>query len=218
MANPDIQRRMHRIVRRSGLRPERALEVGGYVGDKSLLRSKEIRRAERWCINLVEQPDGTGIKHVVGSSNDMHMFKDNSFDLVMSCAVHEHDKKFWLSVAEMHRVLKPGGLLVICVPGFVKQPADHGQFTNTFHVHYRFDYYRFSRRAVREVFLDGLERVKVAAVLDPPRIIGHGFKPMTRRQRATRTARRKVGALRRRAAVRTRLKRRLRPRNMGGSD
>ena len=218
MANPDIQRRMHRIVRRSGLRPERALEVGGYVGDKSLLRSKEIRKAERWCINLVEQPDGTGIKHVVGSSNDMHMFKDNSFDLVMSCAVHEHDQKFWLSIAEMHRVLKPGGLLVICVPGFVKQPTDHGQFTNTFHVHYRFDYYRFSRRAVREVFLDGLERVKVVAVLDPPRIIGHGFKPMNRRQRATRTARRKVAALRRRAAVRTRLKRRLRPRNMGGSD
>ena len=72
MANPDIQRRMHRIVRRSGLRPERALEVG----DKSLLRFKEIRKAERWCINLVEQPDGTGIKHV-GSANDMHMFKDH---------------------------------------------------------------------------------------------------------------------------------------------
>jgi len=76
MANPDIQRRMHRIVRRSGLRPERALEVGDYVGDKSLLRFKEIRKAERWCINLVEQPDGTGIKHV-GSANDMHMFKDH---------------------------------------------------------------------------------------------------------------------------------------------
>ena len=113
MANPDIQRRMHRIVRRSGIRPERALEVGGYVDGKSLLRSKEIRRAERWCINLVDQPDGTGIKHVVGSSNDMHMFKDGTFDLVMSCAVHEHDKKFWLSVAEMHRVLRPGGKLVL---------------------------------------------------------------------------------------------------------
>ena len=95
MANPDIQRRMHRIVRRSGLRPERAL------------------------------------------------------------AVHEHDKKFWLSVAEMHRVLRPGG--VICVPG--------------------------------------------------PRTIGHGFKPMNWRQCETRTARRKVAALRRRAAVRTRLRR-----------
>ena len=47
MANPAIQRRMHRSRRRRGLRPGRALEVGGYVDGKSLLRSKEIRKAER---------------------------------------------------------------------------------------------------------------------------------------------------------------------------
>jgi SAM-dependent methyltransferase len=198
MANPEIQRRMRRIVRRSGLQPESVLEVGGYVNEKSLLRFKLLRRADRWCINLVEQPEGTGIKHVVGSSNDMHMFKDNSFDLVMSCAVHEHDQKFWFSIAEMHRVLRPGGLLVVCVPGFDKRPDDDGQFTKTFHVHYRFDYYRFSRRAMREVFLEGFDRVKVVSVLDPPRIIGHGFKPINRRQRATRVARRKASAVRRR--------------------
>ncbi len=198
MANPKIQRRMRGIVRRSGIKPERVLEVGGYVDEKSLLRFKLLRHADRWCINLVEQPEGTGINHVVGSSNDMHMFKDNSFDLVMSCAVHEHDAKFWLSIQEMHRVLRPGGLLVICVPGFAKRPTDVGQFTTTFHVHYRFDYYRFSRRAMREVFLEGFDRVKVVSVLDPPRIIGHGFKPINRRQRATRVARRKATAVRRR--------------------
>jgi SAM-dependent methyltransferase len=200
MANPKIQRRMRGIVRRSGLKPERVLEVGGYVGEKSLLRFNLLRNADRWCINLVEQPTGTGINHVVGSSNDMHMFKDNSFDLVMSCAVHEHDAKFWLSIQEMHRVLRPGGLLVICVPGFTKRPTDVGQFTTTFHVHYRFDYYRFSRRAMREVFLEGLERVKVVTFLDPPRIIGHGYKPINRRQRTTRVARRKLSAVRRRLA------------------
>jgi len=196
MANPLIQRRMHRIVRRAGIRPQRALEVGGYVGTNSLLRSKEIRRAERWCINLVEQPTDTGIRHVVGSSNDMHMFKDNSFDLVMSCAVHEHDQKFWLSIAEMHRVLRPGGLLVVCVPGFAKRPDDQGASTATYRVHYRFDYYRFSRRAVREVFFEGFEKVQVRAVLDPPRMIGHGFKPISRRQAAVRAARARLGRLR----------------------
>jgi SAM-dependent methyltransferase len=116
----------------------------------------------------------------------------------MSCAVHEHDKKFWLSVAEMHRVLRPGGLMVICVPGFDKLPTDVGQTTSTFHVHYRFDYYRFTRRAVREVFLEGLENVRVVSVLDPPRIIGHGFKPISGRQLAMREARRKLSEVRRR--------------------
>ena len=197
MANPLIQRRMHRIVRRSGIRPKRALEVGGYVGEKSLLHSKELRAADRWCINLVEQPTGTGIKHVVGSSNDMHMFKDNSFDVVMSCAVHEHDQKFWLSIAEMHRVLRPGGLLVVAVPGFVKGPHDRGATTDTYRVHYRFDYYRFSRRAMREVFCEGLERVKVVTILDPPRIIGHGFKPINRRQKAVRAVRQRLGRVKR---------------------
>jgi SAM-dependent methyltransferase len=196
MANPLIQKRMQRIVRRSRIKPKRVLEVGGYVGEKSLLHSPEMEPAERWCINLVEQPTGTGITPVVGNSNDMHMFKTNSFDVVMSCAVHEHDKKFWLSIAEMHRVLRPGGLLVIAVPGFVKGPNDRGATTETYRVHYRFDYYRFSRRALREVFFEGLDRVRVVKVLDPPRIIAHGFMPMNRRQKAIRGARRRLSRLR----------------------
>jgi SAM-dependent methyltransferase len=196
MANPLIQERMQRMVRRSGVKPKRVLEVGGYVGEKSLLHSPELMAAERWCINLVDQPSGTGIQHVVGSSNDMHMFKTNSFDVVMSCAVHEHDKKFWLSIAEMHRVLRPGGLLVIAVPGFVKGPNDRGATTDTYRVHYRFDYYRFSRRAMREVFFEDLERVKVFKVLDPPRIIGRGFMPISRRQATVQAVRRRLARLR----------------------
>jgi SAM-dependent methyltransferase len=166
------------------------LEVGGYVGPKSLLHSRKLARAERFCINLVEQPSDTGIKHVVGSSNDMHMFKDNTFDVVVSCAVHEHDKKFWLSIAEMQRVLRPGGLMIVAVPGFVKSPTDQGAATQTYRVHYRFDYYRFSRRAMREVFFEGMERVRVVNMLEPPRIVGHGYKPMTRRATVSRGARR----------------------------
>lgn len=168
---------MHGIVRSRDVSPKRALEVGGYVGENSLLRSPEVADAERWCINLVEQPSGTGIQHVVGSGNDMHMFEDASFDLVMCNAMLEHDRQFWLSVSEMRRVLAPGGLLVIGVPGFVKQDTDVGSTTHTFRVHYRFDYYRFSRRAVREVFFEGMEDVKVRAIMDPPRIVGHALKP-----------------------------------------
>ena len=36
--------------------------------------------------------------------------------VVVCCATLEHDKRFWLSVKEMQRVLRPGGLLVIGVP------------------------------------------------------------------------------------------------------
>ena len=77
---------------------------------------------------------------VTGNANRMDAFEDEMFDLVLSNATLEHDKHFWLSVAEMHRVLRPGGLLVIGVPGFIKDPdRDQGRSTLTYRVHYRFD-------------------------------------------------------------------------------
>ena len=119
-----------------------------------------------------------GITAVQGNANDMGMFEDESFDLVVSNATLEHDKHFWLSVGEMRRVLAPGGLLIIGTPGYIENPErDQGRATSTYRVHYRFDYYRFSAQAFREVFFAGMEDVAVQSILQPPRIIGLGFKP-----------------------------------------
>jgi SAM-dependent methyltransferase len=180
--HPKVHHKIHSIIRDSGLRPRRALEVGGVMGRKSLLRFPELEGAHRYCVNLVSMPSDDGITAVTRNANDMSIFDDETFDLVMSNATLEHDKHFWLSLAEMRRVLAPGGLLILCVPGYTANPErDHGRSTHTYRVHYRFDYYRFSDQAVREVFFDGMEDVQVEAILKPPRIIGHGFKPRTER-------------------------------------
>jgi SAM-dependent methyltransferase len=197
--HPRIKQRFHAVVRRSGITPARALEVGGVTGPNSLLDSPEILGAERYCLNLLKMPPGDdGIITVAGNANDMGMFEDASFDLVMCNATLEHDKRFWLSVGEMKRVLRPGGLLVIGVPGFVRDPeTDHGLLTHTYRVHYRFDYYRFSEQAVREVLFDGMRRVRVARIMTPPRLIGHGFKPAAPpRHPRLRAAARRVPGLR----------------------
>jgi SAM-dependent methyltransferase len=200
--SPKVKRRFHNIIRRSGIKPERALEVGGLMGEDSLLRFPELAGAERYCLNLVDLPSDGEVTAVKGNANDMRQFKDGRFDLVVCCSTLEHDKRFWLSVAEMKRVLAPGGLLVIGVPGYVKDPErDQGRSTLTYRVHYSFDYYRFSEQAVREVFFEGMERVRVRALWTPPRVIGHGWKPpdrITVRRRAARTAR----AVRARVAAR----------------
>jgi SAM-dependent methyltransferase len=196
--SPKVKRRFGAIIRRSGIRPERALEVGGLMGGDSLLRFPELAGAERFCLNLVELPSDDEITAVTGNANDMSMFEDDTFDLVVCCSTLEHDKRFWLSVAEMQRVLRPGGMLVICVPGYVKDAErDQGRSTLTYRVHYRFDFYRFSEQAVREVFFDGMERVRVRAMGSPPRLIGHGWKPRRRPgygARAVRRARRALAA------------------------
>jgi SAM-dependent methyltransferase len=170
-------RRFQQIVRRTGVKPRRALEVGGVMGKGSLLRFPELAGAERFCLNLASMPSADGITSITGNANHMDMFEDDSFDLVLCCSTLEHDKHFWLSVAEMQRVMSPGGLLVIGVPGYTKRDDDEGRSTRTYRVHFKFDYYRFSEQAVREVFFEGMENVKVSAVLTPPRLIAHGRKP-----------------------------------------
>jgi SAM-dependent methyltransferase len=173
-----VKNTFHSVVRASGVQPRRALEVGGVMGEKSLLLCPELDGAERHCLNLVELASADGVNTVVGNANDMAMFEDESFDLVMSNATLEHDKYFWRSLAEMHRVLAPGGMLMIGVPGYVENPQrDHGKATHTYRVHYRFDYYRFSEQVVREVFFEGMEDVAAQAIMNPPRIIGVGFRP-----------------------------------------
>jgi SAM-dependent methyltransferase len=175
---PKVQQTFHAIIRDSRFQPRRALEVGGVLGPDSLLGFPELESAERYCLNLVTMASRAGITAVAGNANDMHAFEDETFDLVMSNATLEHDKHFWLSLAEMRRVLAPGGLLIIGTPGYTRTPElDHGRSTHTFQVHYRFDYYRFSDQAFRDVFFDGMEDVAVQAILVPPRIIGLGFKP-----------------------------------------
>jgi SAM-dependent methyltransferase len=193
-------RRYHDIIRRTGVRPERALEVGGLMGESSLLRFPELAGADRYCLNLVEMPSKDGITAVKGNANDMRdVFGSNWFDLVLCSATLEHDKRFWRSVIEMRRVLRPGGLLIISVPGYIKDPeTDHGRSTHTYRVHYSFDYYRFSEQAVRQVFFEGMERIRVRPFMMPPRIFGHGYKPLPP-SRATRAR-----AIARRAARRAR--------------
>jgi SAM-dependent methyltransferase len=126
----------------------------------------------------------------------MPEFADGSFDLVLCNAVLEHDPRFWLTLGEIRRVLRVGGIAMLGVPGFVRGQSLGAKLagllaramrsawldgvaasTPVLQVHdYPGDYYRFSEQAVREVFLSGYAVLEQRAVMVPPRLIGVGRK------------------------------------------
>jgi len=75
---------------------------------------------------------------------DIHAlpFGDNSIDAILCIAVLEHVKNPFLAMQEMHRVLKPGGLLYLYVP-----------FLYYYHPMkpYYEDYWRFTRDGLGEL-------------------------------------------------------------------
>jgi len=48
--------------------------------------------------------------------NGVLPFDNKSFDLAISSSCMEHDAAFWLTFLEMARVVRPGGLIYLCVP------------------------------------------------------------------------------------------------------
>jgi SAM-dependent methyltransferase len=178
------------------------LEVGAIPSRKSLLCMKSLGAVtEKVGLDLAGPHEFRDFQILQGNANQMDMFEDGRFDAVLCNATLEHDRFFWRSVAEMRRVTKPGGLLVIGAPGYryyscenlksrlgklplLRRLASHDvanalfTATLTLQVHnYPGDYYRFSEQAFREVLLEGLDNVEVRSVMVPPRIIGVRVKP-----------------------------------------
>jgi ubiquinone/menaquinone biosynthesis C-methylase UbiE len=151
------------VARRlGGNRPLIALEVG--AGGWTLLSIPEFDAGTRVALNLTfgkltEQLERT--VRVIGNGNKLP-FADESFDCVMSCSVLEHDRYFWRSTREVHRILRPGGFFIAGVPIYMTLASDKDHTTATYARHglaYNADYYRFSEQAVREVFFENYSEV-----------------------------------------------------------
>ena len=177
---------------------ERVLEVGATPDPSSLFNLAFLQGKKRVGLNLFAA-EFDGVQIIEANANDMP-FEDGSFDIVLSNATLEHDAFFWKSSSEMRRILAPGGVLMLGVPGFVERKAEAlvhrvaarlpwivrhmnplASATLTFKVHYeegRFgDYYRFSRMAVEEVLFAGMEILSLESVMSPPRFVGAARKP-----------------------------------------
>lgn len=99
---------------------KKVLEVG--CGNASNLRLLAARRADADCWALDSSPEA--IARVKGEIPNAVLgdclrtpFKDGEFDLIYSGGLMEHFPDENPFVAEMRRILRPGGLVVTFVPG-----------------------------------------------------------------------------------------------------
>jgi ubiquinone/menaquinone biosynthesis C-methylase UbiE len=100
---------------------------------------------------------GPGVDHVARA--DSLPFPDRTFDTVVCTEMLEHDRRPWLTLQEMARVLRPGGILLLTCRGY-----DH---RGCFPVHdYPDDLWRFTDTAIRLLITDaGL--IPVEIIEDP---------------------------------------------------
>lgn len=166
------------------------LEIGATPDPTTLLNLPSLAGArEKIGINRSGESRCDGFVILKVDANDMSCFPDQRFDVVLCNAVLEHDPYFWKTLAEIRRVMRIGGLVVIGAPGYGHLPR-HSRFrrllarvwpaphaTLTFPVHnFPGDYYRFSEQAFREVLFAGMRNVTVRTVMNPPRLIGAGTR------------------------------------------
>lgn len=95
-------------------------------------------------------------------------FWNSSFDVVISTEMLEHDDEFWISMAEMGRVLKSKGVLIITARGNGFMPHD-----------YPADFWRFMPGSFTKLLsLAGCEPLEIAEDWYPghPGVFGFGKK------------------------------------------
>lgn len=94
------------------LRTSRVLDVGTNMRTGGMVESLCARAREVVGINLVGKERSVGANGMLMRQDVRDMsFPSESFDIVVSYAVFEHVADFPKALAEMYRVLRPGGLL-----------------------------------------------------------------------------------------------------------
>ena len=94
------------------------------------------------CITLdIEARPGIKVD-IVGDAHDLHMIEDQAFDVILCTEVLEHLHTPTRAIAELHRILKPGGMLILTT-----------RFIFPLH-DIPCDYYRYTKYGLRHLLKD----------------------------------------------------------------
>jgi len=110
------------------LRPAKILDVGSFDVNGSY---KPILTSRDWTYVGADLEAGPNVDVVLKTPYRWKEVKSADFDIVVSGQAFEHIEWFWLTILEMTRALKPGGICCILAPaaGYEhKYPVDCWRF------------------------------------------------------------------------------------------
>jgi len=108
--------------------PVSVLDVGSYGVNGTY---RELFAGENFKYTGLDVAAGPNVDIVADKPYDWYMIPDGAFDAVISGQAFEHIEFFWLTMSEIARVLRPGGLACIIAPrGFDRHryPIDAFRF------------------------------------------------------------------------------------------
>ena len=114
------------------------LDIGSFdkTGDYNY---GKILNEKKWTYQGLDLKPGNNVDIIVENAYDWSEIEENSYDVVVSGQALEHMEFFWLTMEQINKVLKPGGLCCIIVPS--KGPVHKNPY----------DCYRFNEDGVRSL-------------------------------------------------------------------
>jgi SAM-dependent methyltransferase len=94
----------------------RVLDVGSMIVVPNALTYRTIFKDRNVEYVGLDVEPGLNVDYVPKDPYSWQEIGDDSFDVIVSGQAFEHVPYFWITAAEMSRVLKPGGLLCLVFP------------------------------------------------------------------------------------------------------
>jgi len=138
-----------------GNKPYTVLDVGSLDVNGSF--REVLFDAEKYI--GIDMQEGVGVDFTLNGHDLTTKFLDYTFDVVVCMNMMEHDSHFWITLEQINKVIKQGGLFFLGMPTF-KFPLHE----------YPDDYYRFGESAFRQVLLEGYEVLDLKQIFTKPNI------------------------------------------------
>lgn len=108
------------------------LDIGSF--DKNNYNYSMIMNEQKWIYHGLDLHEGHNVDIIVKNPYNWTEIEDSTYDVVISGQTFEHIEFFWLTMEQIKRVLKPGGMCCIIASSSGpdhKHPYDCYRFTET---------------------------------------------------------------------------------------